>query len=235
MSYHALWCLRIMFGFALHRPGASKAQAARGSLRDSSRDTEPLGAHRQGLLARLGDSGATGVEFAIVAPPLLLLLLIIVDLGMMLTTQSLLDGAARDAARLIRTGQAQSQANPKSTFQNLLCSDMTPIMSTAACQSDIVFEVQVFPDFGSASFTPCTQDTDSTQPGYCAFNSGTATQIIGVQVTYNRPFLVPWVQACLGGGSCWFGVGTTDGTNPGSSTVPLVSTVIFRNEPFPSS
>jgi Flp pilus assembly protein TadG len=204
-------------------------------LKDSLGNTASIAAPRQGTLSWLGSSGATGVEFAIVAPPLILLLLTIVDLGMMLTTQSLLDGAARDAARLIQTGQAQSQANPKSTFQNLLCSDMTPIMSTTACQSDLIFEVQVFPDFSSVSFTPCTQNTDSTQPGYCAFNAGTATQIIGIQVTYNRPFLVPWVQACLGGGTCWFGAGTTDGTTPGTSTVPLVSTVIFRNEPFPST
>jgi Flp pilus assembly protein TadG len=187
------------------------------------------------LLSRLDDSGATFIEFAIVGPPLLLLMLTILDLGIMLTTQSLLDGAARDAARLIRTGQVQSQGNAKTTFQNLLCSDMSPVMSVATCQSDVLFEVQVFSDFGSVSFTLCTQDTDSSQAGYCAFNAGIANQIVGVQVTYNRSFIVPWVGACLSGGSCWFGLGTTNGSNPGTNSVPLVSTAIFQNEPFPSS
>jgi Flp pilus assembly protein TadG len=206
---------------------SSEARSPRGEGRSASR--------WRNFFAKLDDSGATGVEFTIVAPPLFLLLLTIVDLGMMLTTQSLLDGAARDAARLIRTGQAQNASTPRTTFQNLLCSDMTPIMSTSTCQSALIYEVQVFNDFASVSFGPCTQDTDSTQPGYCAFNGGAASQIIGVQVTYNRPFLVPWVGACLGGGSCWFGAGSSNGSNAGSSTVPLVSTVIFRNEPFPSS
>ena len=181
------------------------------------------------------DTATTGLEFVFVAPPLVLLLLTILDLGFMLTTQSLLDGAARDAARLIRTGQVQSATTPKTTFQNQLCSDMNVILSTATCQSDIIFEVNNFTDFSSVSFGPCTQDSDSTAAGYCTFAPGIASQIVGVQVTYNRPFLIPWVGTCLGGGSCWFGIGTSTGTNAGASTVPLVSTVIFRNEPFPSS
>jgi hypothetical protein len=36
----------------------------------------------------------------------------------------------------------------------------------------------------------------------------------------------------LSGGSCWAGIGTASGSNPGTGTVPLISTVIFRNEPF---
>jgi Flp pilus assembly protein TadG len=83
---------------------SSEARSPRGEGRSASR--------WRNFFAKLDDSGATGVEFTIVAPPLLLLLLTIVDLGMMLTTQSLLDGAARDAARLIRTGQAQNASTP---------------------------------------------------------------------------------------------------------------------------
>lgn len=185
--------------------------------------------------AGIGERGEVLIEFAIVAPMLLLLLLTIVDLGLMLTTQSLLDGAARDAARLIRTGQVQTQSSPIATFQNLLCSDMSPVMSAATCQSQVIFQVQVFSGFGSVAFTPCTQNQNQTGNGtVCGFVPGTASQIVGVQVTYNRPFLIPWVGACLTGGSCWFGAGTTAGTSAGTGTAPLTSTVIFENEPFPS-
>ena len=68
--------------------------------------------------------GSTAIEFAFVGPPFLLLLLAIFELGLTLTTQSVMDGAARDAARLIRTGQVQTQTSPISTFQNLLCAKM---------------------------------------------------------------------------------------------------------------
>jgi Flp pilus assembly protein TadG len=182
----------------------------------------------------MGDSGATVVEFAMVAPMMLLLFATIIDLGMMLTTQSLLDGASRDAARLIRTGQVQTSGSPRTTFQNLLCSDMTPVMSTATCQSQVVFEVQVFTSFSGVSFTACTQNTDPSGVGYCPFGAGTASQIVGVKITYNRPFIVPWVGACLTGGSCWVGPGTGSGSGSGTNTATLTSTVIFLNEPFPS-
>lgn len=93
----------------------------------------------------VGDAkGALAIEFAFVAPLFLLLLLVIVELGLTLTTQSLLDGATRDAARLIRTGQVQSQTSPISTFQTLLCNDMKPLMSVSKCDSSVIFEVETF-------------------------------------------------------------------------------------------
>jgi Flp pilus assembly protein TadG len=187
------------------------------------------------FLRGMGDRGVTVVEFAMVAPMLLLLLLTVIDLGFMLTTQSLLDGAARAAARLIRTGQVQTSGSPIATFQNLLCSDLSPVMSTSTCQSNVIFQVQVFTNFSGVSFTPCTQTTNPNAAGYCGFTAGIAGQIVGVQATYNYPFMVPWISGCLTGGSCWFAAGSADGSNAGTGTVPLMSTVIFMNEPFPSS
>src|ERR1700730_10699067 len=66
----------------------------------------------------IGEGGETMLEFAIVAPMLILLMLMIIDLGIMLMSQSLLDGAARDAARLVRTGQIASQGNSITVFEN---------------------------------------------------------------------------------------------------------------------
>ena len=109
-----------------------------------------------GMFRRLADNrdGTTAVELAFVGPPFLLLLGAIFELGLTLTTQSLLDGAARDAARLIRTGQVQTQGSPIGTFQTLLCSKMSSLMSVSECDSKVIFEVQVFTSFGSVSFTP---------------------------------------------------------------------------------
>ena len=70
-----------------------------------------------GMFRRLANNrdGTTAVELAFVGPPFLLLLAAIFELGLTLTAQSLLDGAARDAARLIRTGQVQTQGSPIGT------------------------------------------------------------------------------------------------------------------------
>ena len=177
--------------------------------------------------------GITAVEMAFVGPPFFLLLAAIFELGLKLTTQSVLDGAARDAARLIRTGQVQSQGSPITVFQNLLCSEVSSVISASDCANKIVFEVQVFSSFGSVSFTPCTQTASQTGNGtVCSFSAGTGGNIVGVQASYPRPFIIPWVGACLSGGSCWAGLGTANVTNPGSGTATLTSTVIFQNEPF---
>jgi Flp pilus assembly protein TadG len=193
---------------------------------------------RQGWARLLwSDSGDTMLEFAFVAPMLVLLLVMIIDLGMMLVTQSLLNGAAQDASRLIRTGQIYADGNSITPFENQICSDMAPVMSTTNCQSNVVFEVQTFSSFGSVSFTPCTQTSYQSGSGaVCSFSPGAATQIVGVRVTYGRSFMISWVGACLTtGGSCWFGPGTTGTVSGGNHTVPLMSTFVFQNEPFPSS
>jgi Flp pilus assembly protein TadG len=177
--------------------------------------------------------GAIAVEMALVGPPFFLLLLTIIDLGLMLANQSLLDGAARDAARLIRTGQVQTASSPISSFQTLLCSEMSSVMTSAQCAANIIFEVQTFTSFGSVSFTPCVLNANQTGTGtICSFTPGNGGDIVGVKAVYNRSFIIPWVGGCLSGGSCWAGVGTTNGSNPGTGSVTLVSTVIFRNEPF---
>lgn len=199
--------------------------------------TRSSGARRNLAALLRSDSGNTLLEFAFVAPLLVLLLVMIVDLGLMLTAQSLLNGAAQDAARLVRTGQIYAQGNSITPFENQICADMAPIMSTSSCQSNIIFEVQTFTSFGSVSFTPCTQTSYQSGSGtVCSFSPGAADQIVGVRVTYNRSFMIPWVGGCLTpGGSCWFGPGTKAATPQTASTVPLMSTFVFQNEPFPSS
>lgn len=224
-----------MFAF-IHERAVGSATDAPPRARRVRASTRPTAPARR-LLARLGEAGSVAIEFAIVAPMFFLLLLTIIDFGMMLATQSLLDGAARDAARLIRTGQVQTQSSPIGTFQNLLCSDLSAVMTTTNCQANVLFNVQTFSDFGAVAtngFTTCTQNENSTGTGTpCTFAATTAGEIVGVQATYQRPFMIPWVGACLTGGSCWFGVGTRNGSATGTNTVPLMSTVIFRNEPFP--
>ena len=178
--------------------------------------------------------GVTAVEMAFLGPPFLLLLLTIIEVGLTLTAQSLLDGATRDAARLIRTGQVQSQSSPITTFQTLLCAKMSALMTTTDCASKIVFDVEVFANFGAVSFTPCARNANNLTgtSQICQFTPGTGGDIVAVKATYTRPFIVAWVGACLSGGSCWTGPIGTRGSNPGTGTAALSSTVIFQNEPF---
>src|ERR1700730_14880539 len=94
----------------------------------------------QQYLRKLGERGVSSVEFAIVGPVFLMLLLGIFELGSMVFVQSVLDGSARQAARLIRTGQAQNSGNTQTFFQTNLCNSATSVIGC----SNLIYQVQKF-------------------------------------------------------------------------------------------
>ncbi len=160
-------------------------------------------------------SGAYAIEFGAVAPVFLLLLLGIIELGMMVFVQSVLDGAARDAARLVRTGQVQANGNPQQTFQTLLCNEMAALVGCA----NLLFDVQTFANFTDAKtgLNQPIQVDKNGKPLNLTFAPGAASQIVTVRAMYNRPFYTMLVGQWLGG--------------PTDSAL-LMSTVVFVNEPF---
>ena len=183
------------------------------------------------------ERGIVLIEFAFVAPLFVLLLLAIIELGLTMLTQFTLDGATRSAARLVRTGQVQAQGSPITAFQNQLCAALDGVIPTLSCNSgNVLFEVQDFPNgFASISFPPCTRNADQAGNGTaCPFSPGTGGEVVGVRVSYARPFIIPWVGRCLTVGSCYLGLGSSPQAPLANSyTANLVSTVVFQNEPFP--
>lgn len=180
--------------------------------------------------------GSILIEMAMVGPIFFLLIGAIVELGITLFTQSVLDGAARDAARLIRIGAVQSQTSPITAFQDQLCTELGLLVlaNCSGANSVVQFSVQTFSNFGTVSFPVCNQNANQTGNGTpCPFQPGTAGQIVGVQVTYKRHFIIPWVGQCLTGGTCWLIGGNGLGGRAGTGAATMVSTVVFKNEPFP--
>jgi Flp pilus assembly protein TadG len=205
----------------------------------------------------VNQSGETMMEFALVAPLLILLMLTIIDLGIMLTSQAVLNGAAEYAGRLVRTGQlqdhkytCQGSSTAVAGFQCALCTQMGPVMSYSNCTSQVLFEVNCWTTqststqgcttgntsgFGAVSFSSCTYNPNATGTGtQCNMDPGSSTDIVAIRVIYNRSFIVPWVGRCLTLGQCWMGLGTRQGTGTPTS-VPLTSTQVFQNEPFPAT
>jgi Flp pilus assembly protein TadG len=170
-------------------------------------------ARLRALSARIGEAGNVTVEAAMILPPFLLLFLAILELGFMVYVQTVLDGAARDAARLIRTGQVQASADPLSAFRTQLCAEMSAIVG---CTS-LVFNVQSFTSFGTVTFD--TQRDAGGNMTSTSFSPGAGGSYVAVQVTYVRPFITAYVGQYLGGAS---------------QSAFLSSTVVFRNEPFKS-
>src|SRR5689334_19170048 len=85
-----------------------------------------------------GREGTTAVEFSFLIIPYVFLTLAIIELSVMYTAASLLEGATGAAARLIRTGQLQQvQTDPEQMFRDAICNYATVLIKC----TDIFIEV----------------------------------------------------------------------------------------------
>src|SRR3546814_5745730 len=65
----------------------------------------------------------------------------------MFFASSVIEGATKEAARQIRTGQLQGAADPMTTFRNELCDGLYNVID---CRK-VLFHVQTFPSFETVS------------------------------------------------------------------------------------
>jgi Flp pilus assembly protein TadG len=153
--------------------------------------------------------GAHAVEFAIVSPVFILLICVSIELGLVLLTQSNINYAARDASRLIMTGQVQTGAG-ESLFTNKVCSDVNVLISCPSLQ----YNVQSGSSFAGLNGTVVANSSGNmTTTG---FSPGGPESDVLVQVGYSFPCIIP--IAC-----------NYIGTN---GKLLLVSTVAFQNENY---
>ena len=164
---------------------------------------------------RHGRRGVTAVEFALVMPFFLAFLMGIIETGLVFYSNTVVEGAVADAARQIRTGQAQQSADALTTFRDRLCQSLFSIMDCSA----LAFDVRTFPDFSSVVLT-IELDEDGNPLNPPAFTPGGAGDIVVVRVTYRYTFLTPLI-----------GVPFSDN---GTNSRLIISTAVFRTEPFDS-
>ncbi len=138
----------------------------------------------RGSLRRLAhdDDGAAAVEFALVGSTFLLLVCMTFELGLMLFTQSVLNDAARDGARLIRTGQA----NTSTIFIAQVCAKVGALVPS--CTTTLTYKVQAAASFNSLA----TGGALTNQ-----YNPGTSGQDVVAEVGYTRATIIPWTSTYL--------------------------------------
>jgi Flp pilus assembly protein TadG len=157
--------------------------------------------------------GATAVEFALVAAPCLALLIAVLETILVIFAQQALQTATTDAARLIMTGQAQTQGMSASQFQQAVCTQASALFSC----SGIYVNVQRFSSFSSITTTnPIVNGTFNS--GSMNFSTGGPGDIELVQVFYQWPIIL---------GPLGFNLSNMNGNYR-----LLVGTAVFRNEPY---
>jgi Flp pilus assembly protein TadG len=168
-------------------------------------------------LARLWseDSGVAALEYVFVFPLLLAVMIGTFQFGLMFTRQSLMDNAARDAARLIRIGTLSGTSGTySSNLVTAVCNDLT--VSGYSLVPSCTTNIQIYVAAASSG-TPA--GVGFTTLAVASVSSGVMTQTkaslspkydVILQVGYN----MPWVASFLSG------------------TAMLVSTLAFQTEPY---
>jgi Flp pilus assembly protein TadG len=153
-------------------------------------------------------AGVTALEFAFVAPVFLTLVCMIMEIGLLMFSQSVLDGAVRNASRLIQTGQVQmNDGSTDSSFKTMLCSVFNSPMLDC---NGLVWSVQAADSFGALS------SNNQSAPAQSSFVPGGPGQAVAVRVFYNQGALLPFVGKLLSA----------------SGSIQLNTTVVFRNESY---
>ncbi|MGD9804587.1 MAG: TadE/TadG family type IV pilus assembly protein [Hyphomicrobiaceae bacterium] len=174
-----------------------------------------------GLLARWRQDtqGVTAIEFAMVSTPFLALLFGIIGVGLFFFTTFSLENAVEQAARLLRTGEAQEAGLTAEQFKTKIC-DRVP--THIDCAGKVRVNVLSFPnasDITSGSLPSCLNG-DNTLSGATTYVPGGASQIVVVWACYEWELSskIPFIDL---------------GNMAGGSRL-IQATAVFRSEPFGS-
>lgn len=159
--------------------------------------------------------GAAAVEFALVAAPFLALVFAIMETAIVFFAGQTLETAAADSARLIMTGQAQTQGYTEATFKQAVCAR---IYVLANCTEELYVDVKSYPKFAEANISKPVDDKGNLKTGDFGYNPGGASQITVVRLMYQWPVYVSLL-----------GLNLSDIT--GGKRL-LMATVVFCNEPY---
>jgi Flp pilus assembly protein TadG len=167
-----------------------------------------------GRLVRQQD-GAAAVEFGLVAAPFLALLFAIMETALVFFAGQTLETAVADSARLIMTGQAQTQGFDATAFKNAVCGKIYGLFD---CQSGLYVDVQSFSAFSSVSNgnTSPVSNGNFTPPNN--YSPGGPGDIVLVRLFYQWPVYVSLLGLNL--------------SNMSGNNRLLTATAVFRNEPY---
>ena len=153
---------------------------------------------RRGLVNRWRreQCGATAIEFALIAPAFLFLMFVIAETAMVFIAEQVMDNALSEAARLVRTGQAQTgawataeedqTAHPMSEaeFKEIVCAGMSVFVDCSG--SDFFLDVKAYPSFAEIDTEPPLTEQEQFKTAG-DFDFGGASEIVVVRAYYQWP------------------------------------------------
>jgi Flp pilus assembly protein TadG len=133
------------------------------------------------------ESGTTAIEFAAVIGPFLFMLFGIISVGFYFFVVFSLEHAIETAARVIRTGQAQTQSPSAMTvaqFKSLVCAKLPPFMDCNGTNNKLRINVQSFSNYhGTAASCTDTSGALITTANQ-SYDAGGASSVVLATVCY---------------------------------------------------
>jgi len=165
--------------------------------------------------------GVTAIEFAMVAPVFFFAMGAVVETGLMLYNEYVLQSSVQEAARKIRTGQAQLAGMNAGTFKTQICSLANAAMD---CDGKVKVYVKSAATFAALKAAiPSYLNVGTSyggQPSYTSYDCGGPSVPVAVIATYDWNIVLPFMSA--------FG-------NVNNDKIRRIAGVaMFMNEPFPS-
>ncbi len=183
----------------------------------SSLNARAVGSAALRLLRRFvrHKAGMSAVEFSFLAAPFLALTIGTIETAFVFFAGQALETAATSAARMIMTGQAQTQGLTAAQFKQQVCNQLQALPN---CSGNLYVDVETYSSFSSVNLgLPISNGNLNTSN--LGFNPGTAGEVVMVRLYY--PFPV------------YFNVVGLNNLSGGYNL--LTATAVFQNEPFAPS
>jgi Flp pilus assembly protein TadG len=173
----------------------------------------PLDAAKRGF--RRDESGATVVEFGLVALPFTALMFAILETAILFLAGQTLETAVSDAGRLIRTGQAQKANYDAATLKTAICEEASAMFN---CEANLKLDVRTSATFDSINLDEPVEDGELKDDDFM-YDDGKGGEIVVVRAFYEWPTFVHLLGQ--------------DYSNLANGKHLLAATAAFKNEPFP--
>jgi Flp pilus assembly protein TadG len=158
--------------------------------------------------------GAAAVEFALVAAPFLALLFAIMETAFVFFASQTLAATVADAARLILTGQAQTNGYSQADFKTAVCARVYGLFD---CANGMSVDVKNYSSFSAVNNTSPVVNGQLVTSGM-TYTPGGPGCIEVVKLYYQWPIYVSMLGNNL--------------SNLSGNYRLLVATSVFRNEPY---
>ena len=160
--------------------------------------------------------GSVAVEFGLILLPFLALVFGIMETALVFFADQTLETAVADSARLIMTGQAQTQNLTAATFKNAVCARIYGLFN---CANGVYVNVQTYSSFGSITYMPPLDTNGNLVTSNFVYQPGGPGDIVVVQLFYQWPIYVSLMNL-------------SKLSNMTGNSRLLVATAAFRNEPY---